>query len=129
MARMPSSGCALIFVILVLPVIASAQVPDSTKKDSVYALPPIEVVGSILPLPGINIGSGIAGVSTKLDWSQVDPTEPKVLPDVLRQQSGMSTYDNLGSPQDQRQHPRFLCVAGSRDAAGRLDLRRRRTRR
>ena len=72
--------------------------PDSTKKDSVYALPPIEVVGSILPFAGINIGSGIAGVSTKLDWSQVDATEPKVLPDVLRQQSGMSTYDNLGSP-------------------------------
>ncbi len=48
--------------------------------------------------PAINIGSGIAGVTTKLDWSQVDATEPKVLPDVLRQQSGMSTYDNVGSP-------------------------------
>ena len=31
---------------------AEAQVPDSTKKDSVYALPPIEVVGSILPFAG-----------------------------------------------------------------------------
>ena len=83
---------------LALPGIASAQVPDSTKKDSVYVLPPIEVVGSILPFAGVNVGSGIAGVSAKLDWSQVDATEPKVLPDVLRQQSGMSTYDNLGSP-------------------------------
>jgi hypothetical protein len=98
MARCLRPVVPVIFVILVLPVIASAQVPDSTKKDSVYALPPIEVVGSILPFAGINIGSGIAGVSTKLDWSQVDATEPKVLPDVLRQQSGMSTYDNLGSP-------------------------------
>ena len=88
---------ALIAAVLFAPD-ASAQVPDTTKADSAYMLPPIEVVGSILPFAGVNIGSGIAGVSTKLDWSQVDATEPKVLPDVLRQQSGMSTYDNLGSP-------------------------------
>ncbi len=56
--------------------------PTTTKKDSVYMLPPIEVVGSILPFAGVNVGSGIAGVSTKLDWSQIDGNEPKVLPDV-----------------------------------------------
>ena len=84
--------------VLTLPGRSAAQVPDSTKKDSVYALPPIEVVGSILPFAGINIGTGIAGISTKLDWAQVDGNEPKILPDVLQQTAGMSTYDNLGSP-------------------------------
>ena len=87
----------LIFASLALPHLASAQVPDSTKADSAYLLPPIEVVGSILPFAGVNIGSGIAGISTKLDWAKVDGNEPKVLPDVLQQQAGMSTYDNLGS--------------------------------
>ena len=85
-------------ILAALPGTAHAQVPDSAKGDTAYVLPPIEVVGSILPFAGINIGSGLAGVTTKLDWNQVDATEPKVLPDVLRQQSGMSTYDNLGSP-------------------------------
>lgn len=98
MARRLRLVVPVILAVLALPGIASAQVPDSTRRDSVYVLPPIEVVGSILPFAGVNVGSGIAGVSTKLDWTQVDATEPKVLPDVLRQQSGMSTYDNLGSP-------------------------------
>jgi outer membrane cobalamin receptor len=98
MARRPRLVVPAIIAVLTLPGVARAQVPDSTRKDSVYALPPIEVVGSILPFAGVNVGAGIAGVSTKLDWNQVDATEPKVLPDVLRQQSGMSTYDNLGSP-------------------------------
>ena len=88
----------VILAVLTWPGVARAQVPDSTKKDSVYALPPIEVVGSILPFAGVNVGSGIAGISTKLDWSQIDGNEPKVLPDALQQTAGMSTFDNLGSP-------------------------------
>ena len=98
MARRLRLVVPLLLGAFALPGSVSAQVPDSTKTDSVYMLPPIEVVGSILPFAGVNVGSGIAGVVTKLDWSQVDATEPKVLPDVLRQQSGMSTYDNVGSP-------------------------------
>lgn len=81
-----------------LPAVAHAQVPDSTRQDSSYVLPPIEVVGSILPFAGINIGSGIAGITQKIDQGQVDAYEPKILPDVLQQTSGMSTYDNLGTP-------------------------------
>lgn len=98
MAQLLRTVVPVALAALLLPAVLSAQVPDSTKADSVYLLPPIEVVGSILPFAGVNVGSGIAGVSTKLDWNQVDATEPKVLPDVLRQQAGMSTYDNLGSP-------------------------------
>ena len=98
MARRLRLVVSLFLGAVALPRSVGAQVPDSAKADSAYMLPPIEVVGSILPLAGVNVGSGIAGVVTKLDWSQVDATEPKVLPDVLRQQSGMSTYDNVGSP-------------------------------
>ena len=85
-------------VLLLAPGIAAAQVPDSAKADSNYVLPPIEVVGSILPFAGVNVGSGIAGITTKLTWAQVDADEPKILPDVLQQTAGMSTYDNLGTP-------------------------------
>ncbi len=98
MARRLRLVAPIILATLALPTLASAQVPDSTRADSTYLLPPIEVVGSILPFAGVNIGSGIAGISTKLDWAKVDGMEPKVLPDVLQQQPGMSNYDNLGTP-------------------------------
>ena len=62
MARRLRLVVPAIAAFLLLPGIARAQVPDSTKRDSVYALPPIEVVGSILPFAGVNIGSGIAGI-------------------------------------------------------------------
>ena len=98
MARRLRLVAPIILAALALPTIASAQVPDTTRADSTYLLPPIEVVGSILPFAGVNVGSGIAGISTKLDWAKVDGMEPKVLPDVLQQQPGMSNYDNLGTP-------------------------------
>ena len=98
MARRLRLVVPLILATVALPRLASAQVPDSARADSSYMLPPIEVVGSILPFAGVNIGSGIAGIVTKLDWAKVDGNEPKLLPDVLQQQSGMSSFDNLGSP-------------------------------
>ncbi len=78
------------------------QKPDTTKKkapaDTVRALPPIEVVGSIQPVAGLNVGSGIPARVTTLTGRQVDASEPRVLSDVLGQQAGISTYDDLGSP-------------------------------
>ncbi len=67
MARCLRLVVSIVLAALALPGLASAQVPDSTKKDSVYTLPPIEVVGSILPFAGVNVGTGIAGITTKLD--------------------------------------------------------------
>jgi outer membrane receptor protein involved in Fe transport len=76
---------------------AAAQVPDSTRADSVPILPPIEVVGTILPFAGPNVSSGIPARSASLDWTQIDATEPRQLPDVLQQLPGFNTYDDLGS--------------------------------
>ncbi len=76
---------------------ANAQVPDSTRQDSAYALPPIEVVGTIAPFAGPKIGSGVPARVTTLDFSQVDATEPRVLADVLQQLAGFSAYDDVGS--------------------------------
>lgn len=80
---------------------AAQQRADSTRKtsaDSVKALPPIEVVGTIQPSAGLRIGSGIPARVTTLTGAQVDRFEPRVLSDVLGQQAGISTYDDLGSP-------------------------------
>jgi outer membrane receptor protein involved in Fe transport len=75
-----------------------AQVPDSTARDSAFALPPIEVVGTIQPVAGPRIGSGVPARVTILEFSQVDATEPRLLSDVLQQLAGFSGYDDLGSP-------------------------------
>lgn len=80
-----------------------AQQPDTTKKakpaaDSARTLPTIEVVGSIQPAVGLNVGSGIPARITTLTGKQVDAMEPRILSDVLQQQAGFATYDDLGSP-------------------------------
>jgi outer membrane receptor protein involved in Fe transport len=76
-----------------------AQVPDTTKKDTAAVeLAPIEVVGSIRPFAGTQVGSGIPARVTILTGKQVDAYEPKILSDVMQQQSGFSIYDDLGSP-------------------------------
>lgn len=76
---------------------ALAQVPDSTRRDSVQVLPPIEVVGTIQPFASPDVGSGIPARITTLSGAQVDASEPRVLSDVLATQAGFSTYDDLGA--------------------------------
>ena len=76
-----------------------AQVADTTAADSTaFALPPIEVVGTIRPDAGPTVGSGIPARVTTLGAEDVDAYEPRVLSDAVRQVPGFSTYDDLGSP-------------------------------
>src|SRR5688572_22193729 len=79
--------------------VAHAQVPDTTAADTgAYALPPIEVVGTIRPDAGPTVGSGVPARVTILEADDVDAYEPRVLSDAVRQVAGISTYDDLGSP-------------------------------
>ena len=78
---------------------ARAQVPDTTMVDTgAFALPPIEVVGTIRPDAGPTVGSGVPARVTTLGAEDVDAYEPRVLSDAVRQVAGFSTYDDLGSP-------------------------------
>jgi outer membrane receptor protein involved in Fe transport len=76
-----------------------AQVPDTAAADTgAFALPPIEVVGTIRPDAGPTVGSGVPARVTTLGAEDVDAYEPRVLSDAVRQVAGFSTYDDLGSP-------------------------------
>jgi iron complex outermembrane recepter protein len=78
---------------------AHAQVPDTAAADTgAFALPPIEVVGTIRPDAGPTVGSGVPARVTTLGAEDVDAYEPRVLSDAMRQVAGFSTYDDLGSP-------------------------------
>jgi iron complex outermembrane receptor protein len=76
----------------------AAQTPDSTRRDSVRTLEPIEVVGSIQPSAGPTVGSGVPARVTIIGEEAADAYEPRILSDVLSQQPGISLYDDLGSP-------------------------------
>lgn len=77
----------------------SAQDPDSTRRDTAaVVLPPIEVVGSIRPVAGPEVGSSIPARITILTGNEVDGYKPRILSDVLQQLAGISIYDDLGSP-------------------------------
>ena len=99
---MRSSGVFLVFLFIASAAPAAAQQPappDTTRGDSAAVeLPPIEVMGSILPAAGPGVGSGIPARATTLDAEQVDAYEPRVLSDAVKVVPGFSTYDDLGSP-------------------------------
>jgi iron complex outermembrane recepter protein len=98
--RLTSALVAAAF--LAVPPALAAQQADSlgTRTDSITVreLPPIEVVGSILPAAGPTIGSGVPARVTKLNADQVDAYEPRILSDAIKSVAGFSTYDDLGSP-------------------------------
>jgi outer membrane receptor protein involved in Fe transport len=76
----------------------AAQQPDSTKKDTTAVeLPPIEVVGSILPAAGPTVGSGVPARVVTLNREQLEASEPRFLTDALVTQAGISSYDDLGA--------------------------------
>ncbi len=82
---------------LALPL--AAQQPDSTHRDStVVELAPIEVVGSIVPTAGANIGSGVPARISTVTGPEIDAWEPRLLTDALAAQPGISVYDDLGTP-------------------------------
>ena len=69
-----------------------AQHPDSARR-----LPPIEVIGSIVPVAGPQIGSGIPARISVVTGREIDRWEPRLLANALARQPGVSTYDDLGS--------------------------------
>src|SRR6476646_7762760 len=79
---------------------AQAQQKDSTRADTTQAttLETIEVTNSIAPTAGPVIGSGIPARISTVTGAQVDAWEPRILPDALGSQTGISLYDDLGSP-------------------------------
>ena len=77
----------------------AAQTADSTRgRDSALVLPPIEVIGSIIPVAGPRIGSGIPARISAYTGRQIDAWEPRTLADALGSRTGVSIYDDLGSP-------------------------------
>ena len=82
-----------------------AQTPDTTKgrdstrvRDTAVVLAPIEVIGSIIPTAGPRIGSGIPARISVLTSHQIEAWEPRTLTDALGSRTGVSIYDDLGSP-------------------------------
>jgi outer membrane receptor protein involved in Fe transport len=87
-------------LLVLLPGVLAAQVPDTTARDTakVLELPPIEVVTSIRPAAGPTVGSGVPARVTTLGAREVDAYEPRVLSDAVNQVAGFSTYNDVGSP-------------------------------
>jgi outer membrane receptor protein involved in Fe transport len=91
------SGLLLASLASALPL--AAQQPDSTRRDTAaVVLPPIEVVGSIRPFAGPAVGSNIPARITILSGKDLDAYRPRILSDVMQQQAGFSSFDDLGSP-------------------------------
>ena len=117
-----------LFVLPAGPTLLAGQVPDTTRADSgAVKLETIEVVGSIAPTAGPEIGSGIPARISTVTGEQIDAWEPRLLADALATQPGISLYDDLGSAvQAQPQHARLQRRPGRRAAARRLGVPRRR---
>ncbi|MBK6422071.1 MAG: TonB-dependent receptor [Gemmatimonadetes bacterium] len=88
---------ATLAVALALPL--AAQQPDTTRRDTTAAvvLKPIEVVGSILAPTGPKVGSGVPARTTIITRDQIEASEPRLLTDLLVNQAGISSYDDLGA--------------------------------
>ena len=87
-----------LFVLTAGPTRLAAQVPDTTRGDSgAVKLETIEVVGSIAPIAGPKIGSGIPARISTVTGEQIDAWEPRLLADALATEPGISLYDDLGS--------------------------------
>jgi iron complex outermembrane recepter protein len=91
--------------LLVMPAWVHAQQPDSTRSDTtgrdtarVTTLKTIEVTNSIAPTAGPGIGSGIPARISSVTGEAIDAWEPRLLADALGTQTGISIYDDLGSP-------------------------------
>jgi iron complex outermembrane recepter protein len=93
---MPRFIAGLALVLAAAPL--SAQQTDTTRRDTtVVELAPIEVVGSILPSAGPVVGSGVPARVTVLNRGDIEASEPRLLTDLLVNQAGFSSYDDLGS--------------------------------
>ncbi len=88
----------LIALTLVLVVRLQAQQVDSTRRDTTaQQLQTIEVTGSIVPTAGPTIGSGVPARISTVTGEALESWEPRMLPDALETQAGVTTYDDEGS--------------------------------
>lgn len=87
----------LISVVVALFCVRTAicQEPDTTRPDSVVALRPLEVVGSLRRALGPEIGSGLTGRLHVMRVENVIGADAGI--DVIAQLPGVSWYDDLGS--------------------------------
>jgi iron complex outermembrane receptor protein len=92
-------------MILLLVVLSSTlssetlgQRPDTLRRDSIVArLPAVEVVGSILPVAGPAISSGVPARVSLIAGGELKAWEPRLLSDAITREPGVSLYDDLGS--------------------------------
>jgi outer membrane receptor protein involved in Fe transport len=88
----------LIALTLVLVGRVQAQQLDSTRRDTTaQQLQTIEVTGSIVPTAGPTIGSGVPARISTVTGEALESWEPRMLPDALETQAGVTTYDDVGS--------------------------------
>lgn len=82
-----------------LPAAAAAQRDSVQKRDSAgVMLTPVHVRASIIPTAGPAIGSGLPARVLVLTSDRIDDWRPRLLPDALATQTGISLYDDLGTP-------------------------------
>ncbi len=103
MSSLAAAGAVLATLVLAASVKAQNSQPaaprDTSQKDTtVYKLSPLEVHASIIPSAGPRIGSGVPARVSTLSRQQIEGREPRILPDVLATQPGVSVYDDLGTP-------------------------------
>src|SRR3954467_12843654 len=94
------SFLAAFLVLPLVPSLAYSQEPDSTTRDTtrITTLETIEVTGSIAPTAGPGVGSGVPARISTVSGEAVEAWEPRLLADALATQTGISLYDDLGSP-------------------------------
>src|SRR6266571_206356 len=81
--------------LVLLPLSAGAQQPDSTPKDTT-SLPPVVVTGVRLPTVR-ELARGLAGRTATLDAQDLDARGVRTLADALEQLPGVTTSDELGA--------------------------------
>src|SRR5215210_3368407 len=96
--HLPSGS--FIFLLAMVPASVSAQQADTSGRDTtrITTLETIEVMGSIAPTAGPGIGSGVPARISTVSGDAIDAWEPRLLADALATQTGISLYDDLGSP-------------------------------
>jgi iron complex outermembrane recepter protein len=94
------SSATLVLALALVPATAPAQQADSTRRDSarVTTLETIEVTSSIAPTAGPRVGSGVPARISTVSGEAIEAWEPRLLADALGTQTGISLYDDLGSP-------------------------------
>jgi iron complex outermembrane recepter protein len=87
-------------VLALVSSMAHGQQPDTSGRDTtrITTLETIEVTGSIAPTAGPGIGSGVPARISTVTGEAIDAWEPRLLADALATQTGISLYDDLGSP-------------------------------